>query len=178
MLSAITRFLFPKLCLYCREIHPGKFLLCERCVLGLDLIFPKGRCHTCFRQSNKGKCLACLKYPSPWYQAGGVFSTSSSGVVLLQDPDLYAKEIAAFFMIQFIRLRWPIPDAFYVDSFLKPVSVYIPKFLLMKKVSMRKEYAGKKILFFSENQEGCKIPEFLLGSRIFLLSYTVFEENL
>ncbi len=171
MLSSITRFLFPKLCLYCAEIHPEKGHLCQKCLVGLDLIFPRGRCHTCFRESKMKKCFFCLKEPSPWYQAGALFESGSSGRVLLQDPDRYAKEIAAFYIIQFIRLRWPLPDAFYVDTILKPIASYIPKFLPMKKVSKRTENAGKKILFFAENQESCQIPEFLLGSRIFLLSY-------
>lgn len=175
MLLAITRFLFPKVCLYCREIHPDKGLLCERCLVGLDLLFPRGRCYTCFRESERRKCLACFKQPSPWYQAGALFSSYSSGTVLLQDPDRFGREIAAFFIIQYIRMRWPLPDAFYVEGDLKPISSYIRKFLPIKRASKRKEYGGKKILYFTKDAAECEIPEFLLGSRIYLLSYTHFD---
>jgi hypothetical protein len=171
MFSPLIRFLFPKACLYCREIHSGKGLLCEICVVGLDLIYPKRRCETCFRESIYRKCEICIKTPSPWYKAGSVFLEGDAGSLLLSDPDRFGKEIAAFFIIQYVRLKWPLPDAFYTEKSLKPVSDYFPKFLPLKKTRKRKEYAAQKILFLVSHFEKAEIPEFLLGARIYLLSY-------
>jgi len=171
MFSTLKRFLFPKLCLYCREIHPSKYLLCDRCLVGLELIYPKNRCSTCFYECPYGKCKGCTKTPTPWYKAGSVFPLGSSGVVLLFDPDLFAKEIAAFFIIQYITLRWQIPDAFYIDTSLKQISPYIQKFLPLKKVNKRKEYAGKKVLYLTKNADETIVPKFLLGARIYLLAF-------
>ncbi len=171
MFSSLKGFLFPKLCLYCREIHPSKYLLCERCLVGLDLIYPKNRCSTCFYQSSNGKCKGCSKIPTPWYKAGSIFPSGSSGEVLLVDPDLFAKEIAAFFIIQFVTLRYPIPDAFYVDSSLKQIASFIPKFLPLKKANKRYEYGGKKVLYLTKNADETILPNFLLGARIYLLAY-------
>ena len=171
MLSPLIRFIFPKACLYCHEIHSKKTLLCERCVIGLDLIFPRKRCESCFRECAWRKCPHCHKIPSPWYKAGALFTNESSGIVLLSDPDRFAKEIAAFFIIQYVRMRWPIPEAFQTDAFLKPIASSLQKFLPLKKASPRKDYAGKKILYLTKTQDECILPQNLLGARIHLISY-------
>src|SRR3990167_1562644 len=105
MFSQVMRFLFPKVCLYCREVHAGKGLLCERCLTGLDLLETKGRCRGCFRELSH-RCWECFKKPRAWRQMGVLFEEGSAGEVLLFDPDRYAKEIAAFFVIQYVQMKW------------------------------------------------------------------------
>ena len=171
MLSSIVRFLFPKTCFYCKELHAGKGLLCQICLVGLDLITPKGRCHTCFRQSPWRKCLICHKSPSPWYRSGSLFSGWTSGEVLLSDPDRFSKEIAAFFIIQYYQLYWPLVDALYIAPSLKPISRAFTKFLKIPLTTNRGEYAGKKVLYLTKLHHEGAIPENLQGARIFYLSY-------
>lgn len=171
MFSPLIRFLFPKSCLYCREIHRGDELLCQICLTGLDLVHPKRRCETCFRESVYRKCLYCIKIPSPWYKAGSLFLKYDAAEVLLADPDQFAKEIGAFFVIQYIRLKWPSPYAFYRENNLTAAADYFSKYLPMRKVHPRNEYAGQKILFLATDIEKAEIPKFLQGARIYLLSF-------
>lgn len=171
MFSPLIRFLFPKTCLYCGEIHSGSELLCQICLVGLDLIYPKRRCETCFRESVYRKCLFCIKIPSPWYKAGSLFLKHDAARVLLSDPERFGKEIAAFFAIQYVRLKWPFPYAFYAEKHLAAPAHYFSKLLLFRKVHHKNEYAGQKILFLATDIEKAEIPRFLMGSRIYLLSF-------
>jgi hypothetical protein len=171
MLSPLVRFLFPKTCFYCKQLHPGKGLLCEICLVGLDIITPKGRCQTCFRESVWRKCPLCNKSPSPWYRAGSIFSGWTSAEVLLSDPDRFSKEIAAFFIIQYSRLYWPSVDALQIDPTLEAIGCSFRKFLPIPAVKKRVEYAGKKILYLTKHHADGKISKPLQGARVFYLSY-------
>ncbi len=170
-MQTVMRFLFPKVCLYCKEVHAGGGLLCEGCLVGLDFLGIRGRCKRCFREG----CRECFKKPRAWYRAGGLFWEGGSGSALLHEPDRFSKEIAAFFVIQYVRLGWELPDAFYVDPLFQPIIADLKKFLPIKPISKGVDYSGKKILYFVKSPTGCEAPECLLGAYIFLIAYTYPE---
>jgi hypothetical protein len=119
--------------------------------------------------------LCCKKVPSPWIQAAALFEAGSFAEVLLSDYEKYSKEIAAFFVIQFLRLRWPIPDAICGDKEFKIIIKEFRKYLNMPKTKWWKEYAGKNVLFLAKDQGNSIIPEHILGARIYHISYLFAE---
>jgi hypothetical protein len=173
MLSTLNDFIFPKICLYCNEKMYQRHIFCESCVNGIDLIYPKGRCFTCFKVGSKKGYLCCKKIPSPWVFAGALFEKGSHAEVLLSDIEKYAKEIAAFFVVQFVRLKWPIPDAIYTDKEFKIVAKEFCKLLNIPKAKRFRDYAGEKVLILAKEAEKTVMPENLLGARVFHLSYLI-----
>ncbi len=152
-----------------------RHIFCESCVNGIDLIYPKGRCFTCFKVGSKKGNFCCKKNPSPWFFAGALFEKGSHAEVLLSDIEKYAKEIAAFFVIQFVRLKWPIPDAIYTNKEFKMIAKEFRKLLNIPKAKRFRDHAGDRVLILAKEADKTVLPGNLLGARVFHLSYLIEE---
>jgi len=115
VLDTLLSVLFPPLCLHCKEeIEPKKgHLFCPSCIQHLELIDPLLRCKRCFREHDV--CI-CRTEPNDFFlECGSAFDYQGPPKTLIKvfkygyRPAL-AKEIAAFMVVQFFHLEWPIPD--------------------------------------------------------------------
>ncbi len=81
--------LFPSLCLHCK--CPTKQLVCETCSLFFEFLPNTGK--------NRSACFLDIEAVSTFVQQ-----------LRRQDANRLRKAAAAFLVIQFARLKWPMPD--------------------------------------------------------------------
>ena len=113
----IGNILYPPLCLHCQAFIKGKrLLLCTICQSLLHFLEPINRCSTCFLSIEGGSvCHHCSQKNQLGYRVAAVFDYQGPAATLVHQlkfanrPHL-AKELAAFMLIQLIRLDWPLPD--------------------------------------------------------------------
>ncbi len=122
LLSLITsspfHLFFPPLCLHCDEkIESHKNPLCPACLKELILLDPLGKCLHCFThlEDNKPLCDNCFQNPAPYKRAASVFDYQGPASSLIkalkyQSRTDYAKDVAAFMVMQLENLKWPLPD--------------------------------------------------------------------
>lgn len=115
--NSFLDLLFPKSCLHCQEEVEADQFLCQSCLTQLQALDPHEHCPICFDYIENGRriCPNCLKNPSFLFRFGSVFEHSGPAITLLQKvqegqlPDL-VQGLAAFMLVQFQKLEWPLPD--------------------------------------------------------------------
>ena len=115
---AFLHLVYPTKCLHCQILLPPESLvLCSSCAALLELIQLEERCPTCFNfLSEDSPCDECLQYPSQYTRMASAFDYEGPAASLVkrlkyaQQPYL-AQGMAAFLVLQFDRLQWPMPDA-------------------------------------------------------------------
>lgn len=111
---------YPTTCLHCQTLlPPNSLVLCSTCSSLLELIQPHERCPACFNLLPEDEitlCYECLQHPSLYCRMAAAFDYEGPAVSLIKHlkyankPQL-AQGMAAFLVIQFDRLQWPVPDA-------------------------------------------------------------------
>lgn len=113
VINSLRDFIFPPLCLHCQELT-DRTLLCRACSELLQILPLEGRCAYCFVPS-ESVCDKCRQRIPSFKKAAAVFDHLGPAAALIHAlkynnrPDL-AKDFAAFMIVQFTRLNWPIPD--------------------------------------------------------------------
>ena len=156
MFSALARFIFPQVCLYCKEVHEGKGLLCACCLPGMELLSRQGRCRICFRE---GCSRRCRKEGFPWLYRAALFEKGSFATPLFYDPERFSKEIAALYVIQYLRV-WGRCEIVHAESVIGEAFC---RFYPMPKTSRWRDYSGVSVLWLGEVEE---VPKRLQGARI------------
>ena len=109
LLQAFVDFIFPPLCLACRERCSTKFL-CPDCWLQCSLPDPIERCRHCFEElDGRGNlCAQCRKNRILPIERAYVFDPESPARYLGTEA---IDAMASFAFLQWIQLEWPLPDA-------------------------------------------------------------------
>lgn len=135
--------IFPKLCLHCKAVLEKKKRLCADCLKEFELIPPETRCLHCFSalEEQRQVCLLCRRKPLPLRRVAAAFEQIGPAASLLSQfrgsQHYLAKEIAAFLLVQFYKLQWPLPDLITAvpSSFLSRLEKgYHPSFLIAKEL--------------------------------------------
>ncbi len=118
--ESTLHLIYPMKCLHCQILLPPHSpVLCSICASLLEPIDPEERCPVCFnpmREDHSLPCQECLHHLSFIDKIGAVFDYHGPAATLVKhlkyanQPDL-ARGMAAFLIIQFHRLQWPLPDA-------------------------------------------------------------------
>ncbi len=117
MIKALLSFLYPPNCLACGgACRIPEHRLCESCVSLLELVNPLERCRRCFSPIDSLKCRFCAKVAHPFSGVASAFEFKGPPSMLVnhlknQRQHYLAKSLAAFLIMQFLRLDWPLPDA-------------------------------------------------------------------
>lgn len=111
-LSYFLDWVFPPLCLACREFSDSKHL-CSDCWKLFAPPDPAERCRHCFseNESQKEICAVCRKEPLLPIARAFVFDAQAPLWALRLDPEQKGKIWASFALNQWVRLEWPQPDA-------------------------------------------------------------------
>lgn len=171
-MQAIKDIIFPRLCLFCREIVPSRRILCPSCVVGIAFLSPLDRCKRCFTPLRHKHCMRCQK-EVPWYDKGAaLFEKGGEEQLFLFQPDLFAKTIAAFFIVQLNDLKWPCfsslmgsPDFYYIIKEMK-------KFLAIRGKETISDEPQKRVLYLGKSLSEDMPFATSLTSKVFLLAYT------
>lgn len=113
--DSFSSFLYPPLCLHCREVTGSpRDLLCSHCLSLLDLLNPTERCRTCF-STESSYCSLCAKQSLHLDQVGAPFDYEGPAASLIKSfkygGRVYlASGIAAYMAAQYVRLDWPLPN--------------------------------------------------------------------
>ena len=117
--SSLLNFLFPAFCLHCdAELFQPRGLFCKECLTLFELLDPQEHCLLCFSslgQSQGRICFACQKRSFATRRLASAFTHSGPAAAFVHrlkyghSPYL-AKSAAAFMLMQFLRLDWPLPD--------------------------------------------------------------------
>lgn len=102
-------FVFPPLCLACKERCGTKYL-CPNCWSLCELPDPVERCRNCFEELDQrgNLCKQCRYRPILPLVRATVFDAESPARLLGLDS---VKAMAGFALVQWIQLEWPVPDA-------------------------------------------------------------------
>jgi hypothetical protein len=105
----ILDFLFPPLCLVCKERCSTKFF-CPDCWQLCALPDPVERCRNCFEELDQrgNLCQQCRQDPLLPAVRATVFDSESPARLLGLDS---CNAMAGFTVLQWIQLEWPLPDA-------------------------------------------------------------------
>jgi len=110
--SFATKILFPPICLHCYEEasvkHPQ---LCSSCLKYLVPIDPQERCPICFWPN----CSGCEGVKYHFDEVASAFENYGPPLSLLRHVQSHKKSymarlLASFILVQWEKLRWPIPD--------------------------------------------------------------------
>lgn len=110
---------YPSSCLHCQTLlPPSDPLLCQNCLSHLDFIDPISRCPICFNSSEDPTfpCEECTHTPPFYTKAASVFDYIGPAATFVKklkysNQPYLAKGMAAYMLLQFDRLQWPLPDA-------------------------------------------------------------------
>lgn len=117
--SSFLSLVYPPLCLHCKSgLHDASLLLCEDCLLLMELIEPKERCPYCFSPQycpEQRFCVDCKRRPPILNGLGASFDYIGPAASLVKklkysDQTYLAKGCGAYLAAQFLRLDWPMPD--------------------------------------------------------------------
>lgn len=111
-------FFFPPLCFHCDTLmkRSGQ-LFCSGCAKDFELATIEGRCRYCFSEvEGGGICRFCLlgkRWHVKMAAAVDYQGATATLVKLLKGGKIpyLAESAAAFMLIQWERLKWPLPDA-------------------------------------------------------------------
>ncbi|MBS0656316.1 MAG: ComF family protein [Verrucomicrobia bacterium] len=126
LFHSLLHLLFPQSCLHCSsELAPYCRLLCPACFELLELLEPEGRCPYCFAESD-AVCATCQqKRPSADFVAACFEYTGPAKTLIkefkYQDSPGLATSLGSFLVLQFLALKWPLPDVvtFVPQSFIR-----------------------------------------------------------
>lgn len=116
---AFINLVYPPICLSCKDgILDETHLLCEDCLLLMELIDPVERCPHCFSIDyvpDHGVCTDCVRKPPVLQGIAAAFDYVGPAACLVKklkygDLPYLSKGCAAFLAAQFLRLEWPLPD--------------------------------------------------------------------
>lgn len=109
MRRQLLDFLFPPICLACRERCSTKFL-CPDCWFTCELPDPVERCRRCFEELDQrgDLCSQCRQEPLLTATRAYVFDPASPARYLGTE---YIDAMASFALLQWIQLEWFVPDA-------------------------------------------------------------------
>lgn len=104
----LLHFLFPPLCLACKEPCSSRYL-CPSCWQLAALPDPIERCRQCFDslENRTALCQRCRTQKGLFTIQAHVFDPSSPAVSLGYEPPL---PLAAFAFYQWVQLEWDMPD--------------------------------------------------------------------
>lgn len=161
-------FLFPHMCVACRQAGQEK-LLCAMCVGTVELLGYYERCGRCFRKKRGRRCDGCQR--GMFVRKAAVFEGGSPIGILGRDEERFAKTIAAFFVIQLFRLHWPFPEAIYFPKSLKQVGKRVRRFLGLP------FFSGEgSVLCISTTYEEDEVPPKLYFSELSFMAFTMDDK--
>lgn len=107
--ASFLNFVFPPLCLACKERCETKYF-CPDCWLLCELPDPVERCRNCFEELDQrgNLCQQCRYKPVLPLVRATVFDSESPARLLGLDS---FNAMAGFALAQWIQLEWPMPDA-------------------------------------------------------------------
>jgi competence protein ComFC len=118
--GAFVHLIYPALCIHCSQntVHYRR-LICEECKALFTLIDPLERCPRCFialPENGSLSCERCGEQRNPFKGLAAAFDhigPAASFISALKYGGRFklAKDAAAFMLVQFSRLHWPMPDA-------------------------------------------------------------------
>lgn len=112
-------FFYPPYCFHCEEsLEKGGHLFCRGCSASFELIDPKTRCPYCFSEQDFPTihpCQACREGKRGGIKMAAALSYHGPVASLVKGCKYgklpYLAELgAAFMVVQFERLGWPLPD--------------------------------------------------------------------
>ena len=132
--------LYPSACFHCKSLLHNRGLLCEDCLETFSLLDAEGRCVKCFAEipAITGVCKPCRKISHPFYRLATCFDAYGPAKSILNaffnGQTHLAKDIAAYFVIQIDKLKFPqfkslicVPNHFQNPHF--PIAKEIAKML-------------------------------------------------
>ncbi len=107
-IKSFLDFVFPPLCLACKEPAETKFL-CPQCWDLCTLPDPIERCRHCFKELDRSSalCSQCLNRPLLLVARAHVFDAESPAFVLGRE---HTYAMAGFAVALWTQLDWPVPD--------------------------------------------------------------------
>ena len=114
LIDPLLQIIFPPICLHCREATELGKHLCKACSEHLSLLSLEGRCKRCLAQET-GRCERCIDKKMPFRRLIAAFEYQGPAAVLLRafkhsKRTEFAKDLAAFMAVQFIKADLPLPD--------------------------------------------------------------------
>jgi len=102
--------IFPPLCEVCKERCHTRFF-CADCWNICALVDPLHRCRHCFQEIEEGTlCRICQRDPWLPFPFAYVFESSAQAYRLCREGKEHPDAMTAFMVVQWEKLRWPIPD--------------------------------------------------------------------
>lgn len=116
--NSLSHLLYPPVCLHCdHSTFHQRRPLCATCIDLLALIDPELRCPRCFSvvEDEGALCKACREDPPAFKRLAAAFEYMGPAATLLQHLKFhqqpgFAKIAAAYMIVQWERLNWPLPD--------------------------------------------------------------------
>lgn len=117
---AFINFIYPPRCLHCNALLADKApILCQKCLLLLELIDPSERCSKCFSclyDRVENACEECRNFSTPFFAIAAAFDYAGPASTLVRklkyaNQPYLAAGCSGFLAAQFLRLGWPFPDA-------------------------------------------------------------------
>lgn len=116
-MSLLLNLIYPPKCLHCDVSLPVHQLLCSQCLDLFTMLPEEGRCPKCFGEIStvSGICKPCREVAHPLAQLGACFDAfgpaqSIVKALMNQSNFHFAKDIAAFILVQLERLKYPSFD--------------------------------------------------------------------
>jgi predicted amidophosphoribosyltransferase len=162
----MSRFLFPRLCSYCKdELEAKERLLCKTCLEQLEFLTFHERCHRCFSLL---PCKRCEKLP--FTQIAALFDAIGPAQSLRSAfhegfDEKAAETIASLMVLQLSHLCLPTPDIityppFNISSYLlrgynkkRLIAKFLSQFLerpVYNLLRSRIDISDKKVLLIDE----------------------------
>ena len=116
LIESFLRVFFPPLCVHCQDPTAKlKTKLCTTCLEQMSLLEIEGRCPRCFNEKESGACTRCRQKSSPFRRMIAAFEYAGPAASLVQQLKFggrqeLAKDLAAWMVIQFLKLEVPLPD--------------------------------------------------------------------
>lgn len=112
MSFSLSKLLFSMRCLHCGEREAR--LLCKGCATLLELLLPQERCRYCFALRVGRRC-PCFEKTSILMERAAACAYEGPLQSLIQkwkygNAPYLAEALAPFLVIQWLELRWPLPD--------------------------------------------------------------------
>ncbi len=117
--ESFLSLLYPPLCVHCNcLLHNPSQLLCEDCLIIMELIDPNERCPYCFSSNycpEQRVCQECQKKSPILHRIGSAFDYTGPAASLIRhlkygNQKYLARGCGAYLAAQFLRLEWPMPD--------------------------------------------------------------------
>lgn len=181
MLQSLLSFLYPPLCLHCREtVKEERNYLCPDCFGELELLDSKCRCPLCFAELESPAqkvCADCRQKKQPLHRQAAAFDYTGPAASLLygltnkKQPYL-AKGMGAFLVMQWANLNWEKPDliTFTPRPYRQVIRVgYDHNELLAKEVSQLLDVPLVRALKYEDSERPLYRPKKRLDDKAVLL---------